>query len=966
VTFRRPRVAALGFRLFVFLAVVLGWRGVARADELRIAPSPSGAMGAWLVVGPFRRADDPMAMPPRGVDEKLLDPAVGRTVGPPFEGARSPKKGPSAPPKVPTWTLAASGDGPVDVKGALASTDSDVIAYAGGILHVPVAGPYFFVVGADDGMRITVDDTVLHTRDDARPFRDADDVVATQLSAGDHRVLLKLHQRSGAWSFRFRVVGRDLRPVPGTYLRLPGTAETDAGDLMGKMSWVSLDRGAGPGGYRPKLTVRYPEGAPMGRANRVRVRLARKDGEGRARFDDTVGQAPVWQNNLPTDLLVNLPELVDATAEGLDDRDYLYGIDVGGRHLDLGFFPRRVVRAASDRALDQVERWRTQGTFTLTEGVLESLEHGALRLRAFVSRGDADVASQVSDAKDLDALVGELERGTDPYRTRTGPMRRALVSPLDGALEEFGMYVPPSYRPDRPGRYPLIVVLHGLNGKPLAMLRWFFGGDDPQRDQDWEDRHWGAFDPLEAFVVAPFAHGNSMYREFGEGDVLRIINWTLATYPVDRSRISITGPSMGGIGAAAIAFRVPDLFAAAAPLCGYHSYFVRRDVQGKTMRPWERLLAEERSNVFWADNGKQLPLFVVHGTEDLPVENSAVLVQKYEDLRYEVEHEEPALGHNVWQTTYADQRAAKWLLSKRRGTGSRNVRFRTVRLRNGSSGFVHIDEMARPDAWADVDVVAESRTRIVAKTAGVTAMHFDRDGMAVDQVQPVTIVIDGATIRAPAGASLNVVRGPAGWSLGLPVHNAPFKSARISGPIRDAFHGPLLFVYGASDPEQTVANQEVAKAFAEVRPGVTLKYPVISDREFFERGEEMANDRGLFLIGNAKSNRLVREFEPSFPIRIVGSRVTVGAATYDGNELGAAFIRPNPLRPDRYVVVVAGVDAAGTYRALSLPDLLPDFVVWDRSVAPARGQMILGGASLRAAGFFGNDWGLPGNVASPN
>ena len=60
---------------------------------------------------------------------------------------------------------------------------------------------------------------------------------------------------------------------------------------------------------------------------------------------------------------------------------------------------------------------------------------------------------------------------------------------------------------------------------------------------------------------------------------------------------------MGGIGAASIPFRHPDRFAAAMPLCGYHSYFVRRDITGRPMRPWERVLAEERSNVVWAHNG---------------------------------------------------------------------------------------------------------------------------------------------------------------------------------------------------------------------------------------------------------------------------------------------------------------------------------------------------------------------------
>jgi hypothetical protein len=187
----------------------------------------------------------------------------------------------------------------------------------------------------------------------------------------------------------------------------------------------------------------------------------------------------------------------------------------------------------------------------------------------------------------------------------------------------------------------------------------------------------------------------------------------------------------------------------------------------------------------------------------------------------------------------------------------------------------------------------------------------------------------------------------------------------VTGPIPDVFHEPLLFVWGASDPAQSRANEETAHAWARVHNGVRVDYPVWSDTEFFARGEAVANDRALFLVGNARSNRLVRELESSFPIRIDGSAVVFGSKRIeaddgpaDVSQLGAAFVRPNPRRPDRYVVVVEGVGALGTWRSLSLPEMLADYVVYDRGVAPARGMLVMGSASVRAAGNFGNDWSL--------
>jgi len=70
---------------------------------------------------------------------------------------------------------------------------------------------------------------------------------------------------------------------------------------------------------------------------------------------------------------------------------------------------------------------------------------------------------------------------------------------------------------------------------------------------------------------------------------------------------------MGGIGSASLPLRHPGMFAAAAPLCGYHSYFVRRDFIGKLCA-----LGSGRSprsaQLGWAFTGNDLQLYVVPGT----------------------------------------------------------------------------------------------------------------------------------------------------------------------------------------------------------------------------------------------------------------------------------------------------------------------------------------------------------------
>ncbi|MGD0529881.1 MAG: alpha/beta hydrolase-fold protein, partial [Polyangiaceae bacterium] len=615
----------------------------------------------------------------------------------------------------------------------------------------------------------------------------------------------------------------------------------------------------------------------------------------------------------------------------------------------------------------------------------ESVQHLRDRLSGHVEHGDGDLEAELYDERELGEVAAALDYGKDPWATRTGPMRRAYRSPADGKLSEFALYVPPDFDPAK--KYPLIVALHGMNGHPMQMLMWLFGHDDPMHDGSWEDRHpRRELERLGAVVVAPDGHFNAMYRDLGEADVMRVTDWAMAHFPIDEARVTITGPSMGGIGTAACALHHPDRFAAAEPLCGYHSYFVRGDIGGARMKPWEHFIAEERSNVMWAENGLYIPMFVVHGTQDLPEENSGVLIDRYKDLGYSMKHEHPDLGHNVWQTTYEELKGAHWLTWHQRPLHPRAIRFKTPSTRWADDAWVHVKEMAASDQWGEVIARIDKENGIRVSTRGIADLALDRDAERIDDAAPVTMSIDQSKLVFQAGEPIEAHReraassgadgegsgGGGAWKAGPAAHEGVYKHGDMTGPMRDVLNGSVIFVWGASDPAQARANEEAARGWARVRWGVHVDFPVMSDTEFYARGEVLANERALFLVGNAKSNRVVRELEPGLPIRIEGDDVVLGskhfaprggaAGAAGQSQLGVAFIRPNPRRADRYVVVVEGVGPLGTWRSLSLPDMLPDFVVFDEDVAPARGGLILGGGNVRAGGFFRSDWSLPATL----
>jgi predicted esterase len=931
----------------------------APAVDVRVAPSIArGAIGAWLVAGPFKAGRPALDTAPAGVDEATLAPSSGATLG----GERDfgpPKKRPAA-----RWTIAASNEGAIDLKAALEPSGPELVAYAAGSLHVERAGRYLLLLGVDDGVRVSIDGRVVLTRDDGRPVREDDDVVPLDLSAGDHAVVLKLHQRDGAWAFRARFVDATLAPPPGTYFRLPGTSADDARALTAKMSWVSLDRAfdgtVDPPRYRPRLTVRFPEGAPRGVPVPVGARLVRSPGEEPV-FDLQAGGVPVTAAGAG-ELVASLPSLTPNVSP------LTLEATVAGRVVKNALPARPVAEQAVARAEHALAKVPTSATF-LGEGSLDSVRYLTRRLGNLLSRGDGDLEAQTDEARELDRMAANLERNVDPFEGRTGPMRRALRSAIDGDYSEVGVYVPPWYRANGTRKYPLVVGLHGLNGFSMGVMRWLFGGDDPKHDQGWEDRHVGTLPNADAFVITPFGHGNTLYRELGETDIMHAVEWAMRRYPIDPSRVTITGMSMGGIGSAAVPLHRPHVFAAAEPLCGYHSYLIRGDVNGRPQRPWERYLAEERSNVLWAENGEHLPLFIVHGTQDLPEENSGVLIERYEKLKFAVKHEHPEAGHNVWQQTYEDLKGLTWLLNRRVDLHPSHVRFKTSRTRWSTSAWVVVDELASESGWGEIDARAQVKSKtITATTSGVAQVTFARDPQLFGTAA-VTVAIDGQRFAFDEGEAIVLGREPnAGhaaspWRKGALAHAGLYKHGAVTGPIRDVFAEPILFVYG--DGDEARANEQVARAFAKIRPGVQVAYPVMSDTEFLAKAEPLANERALFLVGRDNKVLAALEHTASFPIHVEAGAVTIGRERITGKELGAAFIRPNPVRADRYVVVVAGADVPGTLRATSLPDLLPDFVVWDEAVAPSRGQVLLGGGALRAGGLFTKEWALPAQVVDP-
>ena len=122
----------------------------------------------------------------------------------------------------------------------------------------------------------------------------------------------------------------------------------------------------------------------------------------------------------------------------------------------------------------------------------------------------------------------------------------------------------------------------------------------------------------------------------------QILADALNDYPVDSSRVSLTGLSMGGFGAWSYAITRPRRFFRLAPICG--------------------------GGMNWRASAlKSIPIWAFHGQadDDVPRVYSEVMVDAVNEQGGDaVLTQFPGVGHNSWDTAYLTTDLIPWLLGE--------------------------------------------------------------------------------------------------------------------------------------------------------------------------------------------------------------------------------------------------------------------------------------------------------------
>jgi dienelactone hydrolase len=516
----------------------------------------------------------------------------------------------------------------------------------------------------------------------------------------------------------------------------------------------------------------------------------------------------------------------------------------------------------------------------------------------------------------------KLAAGEDPWKGRTGALTKAYRSEVDGTLQPYGLYVPPSY--DAARAWPLVVGLHGSGSNHLLHRRRLFGLGNEPGEGDYEAIRKDLPLPEVGFLVlTPYGRGESAgYSGVAERDVLRAMDHVQRAYNVDPDRVHLTGLSMGGGGTWHIGLRYPDRFASISPVCAVADLDLMPWTAG--WRPLDKELVALTGYSRIVENASNLQVFVFHGDEDdaVNVVASRKMMEAFAKAGLGNAHyyELPGVTHFSWDFAYRDAGLFPRIAGIRRNPFPERVVYSTFSPRYDKAYWLRIDRLDRGFSLARLEGTQKAGVFDV-KTENLTAFSILLAPAIAPAGRPVEVKVNGKSAfrGVPKGEVLSFAAGKGSWKLtdpwkgpaqGPPDHA---EAGARGGSL--AQYGPHVYVYGTlGDEATTAAAKATAEKLADWGPSVRARWRVLADTEVTP---ELMSTKDLVLVGTDTTNRVLAGLV-GLPLRQDASGTYVSGRKVAGPAASYRLLFPNP-GATRHRVLVYGAGSPAALERLRPP-----------------------------------------------
>tara|TARA_B110000037_G_scaffold223149_1_gene302878 strand:+ start:46913 stop:49483 length:2571 start_codon:yes stop_codon:yes gene_type:complete len=544
--------------------------------------------------------------------------------------------------------------------------------------------------------------------------------------------------------------------------------------------------------------------------------------------------------------------------------------------------------------------------------------------------------------------------------------KRTLISKIDGSVQYYS--VAPSTDKESKEQ-ALFLSVHGASVEAVNQANAY-------KKKDWGN------------LIAPTNRRpfGFAWEDWGRLDALEVLEEAKNLFEPNEKHIYLTGHSMGGHGTWYLGATYPDHFAAIAPCAGYpdlllyRNGFIKSRLKmpqeqlskfGMTPKVVERLKMESiptpvenminragtpSRTLGLIRNYLHQGVYVLHGEKDNVVPTSIARDMRerlgtfHNDFTY---YEYPEGTH--WYGNHSVDWKPIFDFFKQR-TIKEDKDIKKYEFYTGSPGvssgshFINIHQQQKPFEVSSFEFNRENGIEI--KTSNVSLLEVDMTvlGGSINSINingnPIPISKKGTAYFKLENENWTAVAKPS------PQEKGPHRN----GGFKDAFRNNVLLVYASkgSKPENEWYYNRArfdAETFWYRANG---KIEIVKDIDF---SLEKYLDRNVVFYGNKDNNCAWNLLLNSSPIQVSNNEVVFGSKKLKGNQWGLYFIVPRADSDIASIGVVTatgnkGMKAAYMNHYLANGSAFPDVLLFDNSV------LVEGGANVKCAGFFGNNWSI--------
>jgi hypothetical protein len=313
-----------------------------------------------------------------------------------------------------------------------------------------------------------------------------------------------------------------------------------------------------------------------------------------------------------------------------------------------------------------------------------------------------------------------------------------------------------------------------------------------------------------------------------------------------------------------------------------------------------------------------------------------------------------------------------FLRNEKRNPNPKHITFKTTDIGlNNKNDWLEINEPERLYNDSLIDAEIKDGT-IIVKTENIAQFTIHLSSELISQKE-INLKINGQELRCKLSVKDFITLQKKGRQFQLKKSEKQKllqrpsgaknikKSSAFFGPIKKAYFSPFILVYGTQgDSDSTEINLHHARVeaqnwwwrgngHAEIIPDIELN-------------SEIIHQYNLILFGGPETNAVSAKIKKDLPISIKNNRLIIDGQEIEKDDVAFQMIYPNPLNPEKYVVIKGGTspkgeELSGLFNVIYSGSGLPDFIIYDETVKEK------GWAAIIAAGFFDVNWKFDNSLA---